>query len=198
MIFLELDKYLSEALDNVNALAAKNQGGEFESALNCILEAIERGGRILVCGNGGSHADALHFAGELVNFFTKPHRALPVVTLGANSVVSSAWANDHNYESQFAREVEAYGSTESVLIGFTTSGRSRNIIESFLKGRSIGMKVIAFTGLTGGALLADFADHILITPSDSTPRIQEGHIILYHALCAELESRFTNLESENQ
>lgn len=194
---MKLNEYFVNALENISTLTSQSQEDAFESAVRSILEAVKSGGRILVCGNGGSHADSLHFAGELVNFFTRPHKALPVIVLGSNSVVSSAWANDHDYESQFAREVEAYGCNKSVLIGFTTSGRSRNIKKSLLKSRSIGMKTIVFTGLTGGTLLADLADCILITPSDSTPRIQEGHVILYHALCAEIELRLCDLESRS-
>jgi D-sedoheptulose 7-phosphate isomerase len=162
--------------------------------LNCILETLRTGGRILVCGNGGSHADSLHFAGELVNFFTRPHRALPVIALGSNSAVLTAWANDHDFDTQFAREVEAFGDSRSILIGFSTSGQSTNVINAFKKSKSMGMKNIAFTGMSGSELLRDFVDYLLVAASDNTPRVQETHIVMYHAMCAEIERRLFEME----
>jgi D-sedoheptulose 7-phosphate isomerase len=160
------------------------------------MKSVTLGGKILVCGNGGSHADSLHFAGELVNYFTRPHRAIPVIALGSNSAVLTAWANDHTYETQFEREVEAFGDSRSVLIGFSTSGKSLNVINAFKKAKSIGMKNIAFTGLTGSKLLYDFVDHVLFASTDVTPRVQETHIVMYHALCAEFENRYQLLEEK--
>lgn len=191
---MKLEKYFNESRTVLEKSVSLEQEFAFESSLNCILDALSTGGRILVCGNGGSHADSLHFAGELVNFFTRPHRALPVMALGSNSAVLTAWANDHVFETQFEREVEAFGDSKSVLIGFSTSGKSSNVLKAFHKGKSLGMKNIAFTGISGSKLLANCVDHLLISASDDTPRIQETHIVMYHALCAEVERRILELE----
>ncbi len=191
-----LDEYFSDAKRVLSDSYSPQQELTFEASLACIMKSVTLGGKILVCGNGGSHADSLHFAGELVNYFTRPHRAIPVIALGSNSAVLTAWANDHTYETQFEREVEAFGDSRSVLIGFSTSGKSLNVINAFKKAKSIGMKNIAFTGLTGSKLLYDFVDHVLFASTDVTPRVQETHIVMYHALCAEFENRYQLLEEK--
>ncbi len=193
---LILDEYFSDAKRVLSDSYSPQQELTFEASLACIMKSVTLGGKILVCGNGGSHADSLHFAGELVNYFTRPHRAIPVIALGSNSAVLTAWANDHTYETQFEREVEAFGDSRSVLIGFSTSGKSLNVINAFKKAKSIGMKNIAFTGLTGSKLLYDFVDHVLFASTDVTPRVQETHIVMYHALCAEFENRYQLLEEK--
>lgn len=195
---MRLDAYFNEAKEVLSNSFSESQEKTFEEVLICILDCIAKGGRILVCGNGGSHADSLHFAGELVNFFTQPHRALPVIALGSNSAVLTAWANDHEFETQFAREVEAYGDSKSVLIGFSTSGKSSNVLNAFQKSKSLGMKNIAFTGKGGSHLLKDYVDQMFIVASDVTPRIQEVHIIMYHALCAEIELRYLGMNGERK
>jgi D-sedoheptulose 7-phosphate isomerase len=191
---MHLEQYFNEARITLTNSLTNEQDECFNSSLNCILETLRTGGRILVCGNGGSHADSLHFAGELVNFFTRPHRALPVIALGSNSAVLTAWANDHDFDTQFAREVEAFGDSRSILIGFSTSGQSTNVINAFKKSKSMGMKNIAFTGMSGSELLRDFVDYLLVAASDNTPRVQETHIVMYHAMCAEIERRLFEME----
>ena len=102
---MNLKNYINDSISNLEATNNEQFAAVFNSAANLLLLAIENGKSILVCGNGGSHSDAQHFAGELVNFFTKEHKALRVITLGTNSAVVSAWSNDHSFEEQFAREV---------------------------------------------------------------------------------------------
>ena len=121
---------------------------------------------------------------------------LKIITLGTNSTVSSAWSNDHSYQDQFSREVEAYGDIDSVLIGITTSGRSKNINQAFIKAHSMGMKTIALTSTKAIQNLSKDLDVIIPVPVSETHKIQECHIVIYHAICIFIENslskRFLN------
>ena len=185
---MKFNNYVNESISNLEAINNEQFAEVFNSAANLLLSAIENGKSILVCGNGGSHSDAQHFAGELVNFFTREHRALKVITLGTNSAVASAWSNDHSFEEQFAREVEAYGESGSVLLGITTSGKSKNVNQAFTKARSIGMKTIALTSTRAIQNLNNEIDIIIPVPVNETHKIQECHIVIYHALCIFIEN----------
>ena len=185
---MDLKNYINDSISNLEAINNKQFAEVFKSAANLLLLSIENGKSILVCGNGGSHSDAQHFAGELVNFFTREHKALKVITLGTNSAVVSAWSNDHSFEEQFAREVEAYGETGAVLIGITTSGKSENINKAFIKARSMNMKTIALTSKKAIEHLSKEIDVIIPVPVDETHKIQECHIVIYHALCIFIEN----------
>jgi len=184
---MEFNKYVDDSIFNLKAMKNEQFAVVFKAAANLLLSAIENGKSILVCGNGGSHADAQHFAGELVNFFTREHKALKVITLGTNNAVASAWSNDHSFEEQFAREVEAYGEPGSVLLGITTSGKSKNINQAFMKAHTIGMKTIALTSQKAIQNLGNEIDVIIPVPVDETHKIQECHIVIYHALCVFIE-----------
>jgi D-sedoheptulose 7-phosphate isomerase len=185
---MEFTNYVKDSISNLEAINNEQFTEVFKSAANLLLSAVENGKSILVCGNGGSHADAQHFAGELVNFFTREHKALKVITLGTNNAVASAWSNDHSFEEQFAREVEAYGELGSVLLGITTSGKSKNVNQAFAKAHSIGMKTIALTSTKAIQYLSDEIDVIIPAPADETHKIQECHIVIYHALCIFIEN----------
>ena len=159
-------------------------------AANAITACFARGGKVMVCGNGGSAADAQHFAAEFVGRFNHPGRkALPVLALNADTAFLTAWANDVEYDQIFARQVEAFGHPGDLLIGISTSGRSKNLVEAFKAARSLGMGTIALLGGDGGALLP--LTHIsIVVPSANTQRIQEMHIMILHLLCELVEERF--------
>ena len=171
-------------------LAADDQelAAKTEAATGRLVEAARRGKPILVCGNGGSAADAMHITGELVGRFLIERRPLKAYCLGANPVVLTAWSNDYSFDSAMARQVAAYGEPDGILWGLSTSGNSRNIVEAFIAARSMGMFTIAMTG-SGGGKLAALADILLTAPSGNTPEIQQLHIHYYHYLCMELEGR---------
>lgn len=155
-------------------------------ALDATTSALRKGKPVLVCGNGGSAADAMHITGELVGRFLLERRALNVICLASNPAVLTAWANDYSYETIFSRQVEAYGQPGAVLIGISTSGNSKNVIAAFQRARSLSMKTIALTG-EGGGQLAPLTDYLFAVPSRSTPLIQQAHICLYHYLCGAIE-----------
>ena len=183
MALVNLNSYVEASISNLSFLQSDAINREFYSAVQILTEAIKRSGNILICGNGGSHADAQHFAGELVNYFTKPHRALSVIALGTNTAVATAWSNDHDFQEQFAREVEAYGNSASVLIGITTSGKSRNINNAFIRAQELGLQTIAITSEKALSLLPPKIDCKIAVPVSETHKIQECHIVIYHAIC---------------
>jgi len=181
------EDYIQESILNLGKLRESEFQNEFEKACKLILLSLDIGGKLLVCGNGGSFSDAQHIAGELVNYFTIKHLPLPVITLGTNQTVSSAWANDHNFSEQFAREVRAYGDKESVLLGITTSGTSKNLLNAFDEARRMGMRTIALASERSKIHLTDKVDCLIPVPGEKTHKIQESHIVVYHALCIYIE-----------
>lgn len=155
-----------------------------------VARALVAGGKLLLCGNGGSAADAQHLAAELVNRFMLERPALAAIALTTDSSNLTAIANDYAYDWIFARQVEALGRPGDVLLGITTSGNSKNVLEALKVARKRGMVTIAFTGDTGGRVAAQqLSDFLLPVPAQDTARIQEGHIFLGHVLC-ELVERF--------
>ena len=185
---MKFEDYVKSSITNLEAIDNHQFVEIFNSAAELLLLAIENGKSVLVCGNGGSHSDAQHFAGELVNFFTREHKALKVITLGTNSSVASAWSNDHSFDDQLAREVEAYGERGSVLLGITTSGKSKNVNRAFIKARSLGMNTIALASVKAIEHLSHEIDVIIPVPVEQTHKIQECHIVVYHALCVYIEN----------
>jgi D-sedoheptulose 7-phosphate isomerase len=155
------------------------------------INSLERGGKLLLIGNGGSAADAQHLAAELVGRYLRDRRALPAIALTTNSSCVTAIGNDYSYEQIFSRQIEALGNRTDVAIGISTSGNSRNIVRAMQAAREIGMSTAAFTGRTGGAL-KDRVEHCLCIPSDETPRIQEGHILIGHIVCEIIEDSLAN------
>ena len=156
-------------------------------AVDACVAALGSGKPLLVCGNGGSAADAMHITGELVGRFLKERRALKAICLADNPSVLTAWSNDYSFETVFARQVEAYGETGAVILGLSTSGNSKNVIAAFETARGLGMATIGLTG-EGGGRMAPLTDHLLAVPSRATPLIQQVHLCLYHHLCAEIEA----------
>jgi len=185
---MDLEAYLEASAQLIRETARHIGSARLESAISLAVAAIAKGRPILVCGNGGSASDAMHIVGELVGRFLKDRPALKAIALSANPAVLTAWANDCGYETTFARQVEAYGEPDAVLIGLSTSGNSPNVLEAFRVARTLNMHTIAFTG-AGGGKLAALSDVLLDVPSASTPMIQQVHICLYHYFCEQVEAR---------
>jgi D-sedoheptulose 7-phosphate isomerase len=151
-----------------------------------MADRIRSGGRMLAFGNGGSAADAQHFAGELVVRFLKKRSALPALSLATDPSVITAASNDLGYEFVFARQVEAHGRPGDVAFGITTSGRSPNIVRAFEAARAQGLLTVALTG-RGGGELRDRLDYQIDVMHDETPRVQEVHGLVIHVLCQIIE-----------
>jgi D-sedoheptulose 7-phosphate isomerase len=183
-----LHAYLQRSRAIIEATEAALPEAVMEGAVAACTAALGTGRPLLVCGNGGSAADAMHITGELVGRFLVERRALRAICLADNPSVLTAWSNDYSYETVFARQVEAYGEPGGAILGLSTSGNSPNVVAAFERARALGMTTVALTG-EGGGRMAPLADHLLAVPSRSTPLIQQVHICLYHHLCAEIERR---------
>lgn len=151
------------------------------------ITTLRAGGKILLCGNGGSSCDAAHAAGELVGWFEKKQRSgYAAIALGQSVPTLTAVGNDAGYEHVFAREVEAIGRSGDLLVGITTSGGSRNVVAALLAARSRGLSTAVLSGEKRGAAV-ELADVAVQVPSTNTARIQESHLVCVHILCAAIE-----------
>ncbi len=187
--YLEIiDKGFEGAIDTLHRTRRRLRT-QIVDAAEMIGDSFAEGHKLLLCGNGGSAADAQHFAGEFVGRFKAAERpALPALSLTADTSIITAWANDINYEDVFARQVEAYGQAGDVLIGISTSGRSNNLVRAFEAARRRGLRTIALLGRDGGDLRL-LAEVSLIVPAGDTQHIQEAHIAIIHLLCELVEAR---------
>ena len=159
-----------------------------DSVVQVISDAFAAGNKVLFCGNGGSAADAQHLAAEFSGRFYKNRKALPAEALHCNTSYLTAVANDYSYDVIYARLVDGIGVKGDVLLGFSTSGNSTNIIKAFEVAREMGIVTIGLTGSTGGAM-KPLSDYLFNVPSTTTPRIQESHILLGHIICELVEEK---------
>jgi phosphoheptose isomerase len=179
--------------DSVRMLESlKNLEPEVSRAASLIGECFRTGKKLLMCGNGGSAADASHFATELVVRFAKERRALPAICLTSDSGILTAAGNDYGFDKIFARQVAAFGQAGDVLICFTTSGNSKNVLRALEEAKARKLKTIAFLGRDGGSTVG-IADVDLLVEDDSTARIQEAHQLLIHVLCEIIDARIKKL-----
>lgn len=153
-----------------------------------IIDALKKGKKILVCGNGGSAADAQHFVAELVVRFEKERAALPAIALTNDPSIITACSNDYGFDQVFSRQVTALGDEGDVLVGITTSGNSPNILAAFDVAKKNNLKTICLNGKSGGSV--NGVDVNLIIPSNITARIQESHITIIHILCGLIDKEF--------
>lgn len=151
-----------------------------------IIEALKKGGKLIIFGNGGSASDAQHIAAELVGRFKKDRPALAAIALTTNTSIITALANDFGYDVIFSRQIEALADKRDVVFGISTSGKAKNVIIAIKQAKKMGLKTIALTGCDGGEL-AKIADISLIVPSSVTARIQEAHIVIGHIICELIE-----------
>jgi len=159
------------------------------AAAAAIVEALGRGGKLLLFGNGGSAADAQHVAAELVGRFQATRAALSAIALTTDTSVLTSVANDEAFASVFARQIEALGREGDVALGISTSGRSPNVVSALDAARTRGLRTIALTGRDGGAVGRAAEIHVNV-PSDSTARVQEVHRTLLHVICDLVERAF--------
>ncbi len=158
-----------------------------EKVGSIIAEAIGRGGRLLICGNGGSAADAQHIAAELVGRFGAERKPLDAEALSVNTSCLTAIGNDYGFDSVFARQVEARGRPGDVLLAISTSGGSINIIRAVETAGNLGLVTVGLTGGNRESELCRLCDYSICVPSTSVPRIQEAHILIGHMLCGFVE-----------
>jgi D-sedoheptulose 7-phosphate isomerase len=158
----------------------------FAALAEALVAGLRQGGKVLLCGNGGSAADAQHLAAELVNRLLKERPALPALALTTDTSILTATANDRDFEEVFSRQVEALGRPGDILFLLSTSGRSPNLHRAAQAGRARRMTILALLGGDGGGLSA-LCDVALVVPSPLSPRVQEVHILIGHILCEAVE-----------
>ena len=178
---------ISETLKGLTALHSDQLVHKYlKDAVELCVMAYRSNKKILVAGNGGSAADAQHFAGELVSRFYFDRPALSAIALTTDTSILTAIGNDYGYEELFARQIEAHGTKDDIFIAISTSGNSANIIKAINTAKTKGLKVIGLTGIKGGQM-TKICDLCICAPSNSTPRIQEYHLLFEHTLCACIE-----------
>lgn len=187
---MSLTTYLLDAAGLLHRTAEHLAEEKVDEAIERIAEALCANRPLLVCGNGGSAADAMHITGELVGRFLKERRALKAICLTSNPAVLTAWSNDYSYDTVFARQVEAYGEVGGVCLGISTSGNSLNVINALETAKAARMTTIGLAG-EGGGRMAPVCDILIDVPSLSTPEIQQVHLCLYHYICQAVEARCT-------
>lgn len=181
-------KKIEEHIDVIQRLSDdKDLITKLEEVGDLLVKTFQKGGKLLICGNGGSASDAQHIAGELVSRFYLERPGLYAEALTANVASLTAIGNDYAYERIFQRQVEAMGRPGDILIGLSTSGGSKNVALAFEEARKKGMVTIGITGSKRDSAVAKVADHCLHIPSTNTPRIQEAYLFVGHTLCEFVE-----------
>lgn len=171
----------------IHALAAESLSEVVAETAAAVTDALRAGHKVLLCGNGGSAADAQHIAAELAGRLRLERGGLPAIALTVNSSVLTALANDYGYDMVFARQVEALGCRGDVLVGISTSGRSPNVVKALEAARAVGVVTVGLTGRDAGPM-GELCDHLIAVPTDDTQRVQEIHIAAGHAICEIVES----------
>lgn len=183
-------KQVLEDSISINKTILDSQIDTIMAISDVIIDSLQKGGKLIIFGNGGSAADSQHIAAEFVGRFKKNRQALPAIALTVNTSIITAIANDFGYNQVFSKQIEALANPKDIVIGISTSGNAESVIEGIKKAKDIGIKTIGFVGAEGGSLSKQ-ADISLNIPSEITARIQEGHIIIGHIICELAEEKLT-------
>ena len=190
-----IEKVLEEQIINLTNLKDNGYKENLISIVNVITTCLKNGNKVLICGNGGSAADSQHFAAELVGRFKLERKGLPAIALTTDSSVLTCMGNDYGYDSIFTRQVEALGNEGDVLIGFSTSGNSSNVIYAIEEGKKKGLTTIGFLGKDGGKL-KEMVDYDFTFSYSETARVQEHHLMTYHLICEFVEKEMAEYEKK--
>jgi D-sedoheptulose 7-phosphate isomerase len=188
----QIQQFFEESIKVKQDAFSKN-ANIIEEVVAVMLAALKQGNKILFCGNGGSAADSQHIAAEFIGRFKKERQSLAAVALTTDTSILTAIGNDYGFDFVFSRQVEGIANEGDVLVGISTSGNSKNVIEAVNLAKKMNVKTVSFTGNDGGPLgsLTDF--HINV-PSSDTARIQESHICIAHIICELVENNFKTSE----
>jgi D-sedoheptulose 7-phosphate isomerase len=178
----------TEHLKTIELSLVKNSENLIKAG-EILVWALKNGNKVLICGNGGSAADAQHIAAELTGRYKKERISLPGIALSVDTSAITAIGNDYSFEEIFSRQLEGLGKNGDVLIVLSTSGNSENILRTISVAQKKWISTIGLLGKNGGKI-APMVDVAIIVPSDNTPRIQECHILLYHILCEYIDEQF--------
>jgi len=181
----EFNSHLETIKSVINTMESKVEEGSL-----IIVEALKNGNKVLLCGNGGSAADAQHIAAEFTGRYKTERRGLPAIALTTDTSALTAIGNDYGYDRVFDRQVESLAQEGDVVIGISTSGNSKNVNSALKLAKQLGCKTVGFSGRDGG-VMSEYCDVNLIVPSDNTPRIQEMHILFGHTICQIIDNNFS-------
>jgi D-sedoheptulose 7-phosphate isomerase len=184
----EISKALQTSALHLQRASEGSYPASVAAAIELLAEALMAGRKLLVFGNGGSAADAEHICAELVGRFVTARAPLAAIALTTNTPLLTAWSNDVGFDDLFARQIEALGHSGDVAWGISTSGSSANVVAGLARARATGLRTIGLTG-AGAGRMREHCDVLMEAPAMETPRIQEIHLVTYHAICAELERR---------
>ncbi len=180
---------IRETINNLHKiLEDEDLAGLIYRTADVIADAFKSGHKLMICGNGGSAADAQHMTGELICKFYRDRDPLPAVALSTDTSILTSISNDYSYNVVFSRQVKALGRNGDVLLGISTSGKSANVLEAFKVAEKLGATRVLLTGCIEGEI-AVYSDIVIKAPSGDTPRIQEMHLVIEHVLCELIESR---------
>lgn len=160
---------------------------QIDLVCDLVTERFKAGNIVLICGNGGSAADAQHIAAEFVGRFHLERPGLPAIALGTNPATLTAWSNDHEFETIFARQVECFGKQGDILWVLSTSGRSKNVLHALKSAKERGLTTVGMAGNNGG-MMGSLIDYPLFVSEKHTPFVQEIHLITYHRICEQVEA----------
>ena len=183
-----MEYWAKDTIEQISSAFTDEYRQAIDRVIDLLINRFQAGRTLLICGNGGSAADAQHIAAEFVGRFLTDRPGLPAIALAANVATLTAWSNDHEFETVFSRQVESFGKPGDVLWGISTSGRSKNIIQALETAQQMGITTIGMTGNHGG-VLHDLVDYPLFVAQTCTPRVQEIHLITYHRICEQVEAR---------
>jgi D-sedoheptulose 7-phosphate isomerase len=181
---LEFESHLAVMKKSLDTLP-----GLVDQAGGICVDALKSGNKVLIFGNGGSAADAQHIAAELTGRYKYVRRGLPCIALTTDTSALTSIGNDYGYERIFDRQVEALAVSGDVLIGISTSGNSKNVVNALKLGRELNCATIGMSGRSGGEMI-DICDICIVVPSSDTPRIQEVHILVGHSICQLIDNAF--------
>jgi len=184
----DIKKYIESSINTLQAMNDAEHCALLDEIVTLIVKTLCDGKKVMLCGNGGSAADSQHIAAEFVGRYKKDREGYPAIALTTDTSILTAVGNDYSFDTIFARQVEALGSSGDVLIGLSTSGNSKNIICAFEEAEKKNITTVAFTGKGGGALKT-IADTLFAVDSVNTPDIQAGHIVALHAVCEVVENK---------
>ncbi|MBQ8465497.1 MAG: D-sedoheptulose 7-phosphate isomerase [Alphaproteobacteria bacterium] len=185
----DIKKYINDSISTKKAIFDDDQLiSKILNVVDIIIQCYRNDNKVLIAGNGGSAADAQHFAGELVSKFYFDRPGLAAFSLSTDTSVLTAIGNDYGYDHSFERQIQANGKKGDVFIGISTSGNSKNIVLASQKAKEKGLSVISMVG-EKACLLDDIADIVIKVPSSVTPTVQESHLMIYHMICAMVEDK---------
>jgi D-sedoheptulose 7-phosphate isomerase len=199
MLEQRIERHFIESAD-LKYQAAQNLSGPIAAAISAVLASVTSGGKVLACGNGGSAADAQHFAAEFVGRFERERPELGAIALTTDSSILTAVANDYDFNQVFAKQVRALGQPGDVLLAISTSGNSANVIAAIESAHEREMTIVAFTGRGGGKmgqLLRDTDVHVCV-PHERTARIQEVHLLAIHCICDGVDAQLLGDGEDNE